>query len=197
MLYQIYGAERTGTNLLKYFLPSSLSNEVQWKHGHPLTNKDYVARAGRRYGVVADAAIVMIKDPYSWYDSIQRWRARTTGNFNPYVEFTRFNLLYYAHIQLLEGADIYKPTFQEAHFIRYEDLLMQPDEEMEKVGVKLEKGWVMPERLDQSGNSWDREREKMYRKGFPYGLSKDVIKLVTELTDWNVARYYGYDYRSL
>jgi len=144
--------------------------------------------------------IVIIKNPYSWFLSVERWdklenRWKET-NFKKW--FMRFNKNYEAWKDLLENP---RTPFGKGTFCTYENLLRAPHDFLYTLrndfGMKLKDEIIIRDRMASAGSKdpvkyFTEERKQFYLQDGDFGLSKKLIKQITGLVDWELMKFYGY-----
>jgi len=207
---KIFGVPRTGTTFVETIFAINFEfgvflNHYGNKHHKPLTLQEMEAWIEERTWIkdrclpVLNGVInplVVIKNPYSWEQSIRKFTKNPRLNLE--VEYANYNLKYKLWKRLLE--DPYKP-FGKGFVIRYEDYLVDTLPKIikisEETGLKMKnKGllaggeYVIPTKVSAS-DEFTEERRQFYLSG-NFGLSKDLIKEITDLVDWKLMEFYGY-----
>ena len=141
-MFKVFGCQRTGTTYLRELLKQNfgvevLTNELGWKHGDIANPVPPLERVKFKYGAERLAqlrglagscevtAIVIIKNSYSWLQSIEAYaqRAWRTQMSSPDGYFEFYNERYKAHLAVLNGK-FPLWCYKNAFFIRYESLLL-------------------------------------------------------------------------
>lgn len=196
-----YGIQRSGTNYLRQLLLDNVENicvyenSFGWKHGYPLSRE--ALNKWAKDNKVAQSKleddihpIIIIKNPYSWCQSIKKFRA---DKFNFENLYKRYNSLYKAYKKLyIEGHDV----FAKSYIIKYEDLLRNPKAEMEslarKLGAELKETFINPDKVNMSKKFTTKERD-FYLNSENFGLDNKKIEEITNIIDWETIGFYGYE----
>ena len=198
-----FGIQRSGTNYIRQLLLDNVvevhiyEHQFGSKHAVPLGGKGintWAEKRGRKPLTIEDDVhpIIIIKNPYSWYQSIERFRG---SKFSFNAEYARYNKIYKAYKRLyLKG----HPVFTDGHIIQYEKLLEDPRKEItiiaEKFGADLYRQFKNPNKVIMS-NQFTDDRKKFYLANDNFGLSDDIIDKITQAVDWDVIEFYGYERR--
>lgn len=185
-----YGIERSGTNYLRQLLEDNVIdvivyvNKLGWKHGAVKCKDSNITKKDNIH------PIIIIKNPYSWYQSIKNYRKKKPFDFKR--EFKRYNKLYSLYKDLYEnGHDVYT----EAYILKYEDLLKNPKKELIKIvnalGGELKSNFINPTKVNMS-KKFTKDRKNFYLDGGNFGLPSNIIKDITEIIDWQLMKFYGY-----
>lgn len=206
MFVKVFGIQRTGTNYLARLINKNLIiddtpvllEDPGWKHGPIQRNPDIDKEKKFKSN---NKAVILIKNPYTWYTSIQKWikpgRGRPYDGFkanNVEYVFRKFNVLYNEHRKFLLG-DNDDTVYTDSILIRYEDLLIDPPMELSRISEKF--GYVFKHKFTdltkvaQSGKFTDSMR-KYYIAQRPLYDNK-TIELVTSVVDWELMKFYGYE----
>jgi len=198
-----FGIQRSGTNYIRQLLLDNIvevviyENHFGHKHAVPLGEKGlntWAAKKNREPIVKEDDVhpIIIIKNPYSWYQSIERFRA---SKFSFHREYERYNKLYKAYRKLCLKE---RPVFTAAHVVQYEKLLADPRKEItiiaEKFDADLYKQFKNPNKVIMSGQ-FTEDRKKFYLADDNFDLSDELINKITAAVDWEVVGFYGYEKR--
>lgn len=210
------GIQRTGTTYMRelirenFFDVGLLTNHLGWKHGDILghnLSKTIFRRERHKYSeteieVCRQAIrerdvklVVMIKDPYMWYESIIAWAKRSWKfNRNPSLEFLYNNFnKHYADKKdfFLYGKN---SVYDDIIIVRYEDLLLSLEKQLGRIAAKfgLEQKPTLknPDKVQQSGK-FGAEEKAYYLKGVPK-TDERILARITELVDWNLMEFYNY-----
>jgi hypothetical protein len=206
MRIKVLGIQRTATNYLGYLVSDNIKQDTGyivkdqgWKHGcvTRFNDVDKELRAQRD-----DKAIVVIKNPYTWYTSIlnyldnsygKRTKYEQFGGLTPEKLFARYNLIYENHKRFLLGE--YDDTvFTDSFFIRYEDLLIDFEKELERTADKF--NTVLNEPLKNTvhvkmSSKFTEARRSYYIAQKPR-YNEETIRKVTSVVDWDLMGFYGY-----
>jgi len=204
-MFKVFGVQRTGTTYLRELLKQNfgcevLTNELGWKHGEICDPKPKLKKEAHKYSAKRFAqlqgiaerdditAIIIIKNPYSWLQSIERYAARAWpkpfGSVAEYFSF--YNARYAGH---LEAISAQKPLwcYKTAFFIRYEDLLTDlwgTLKHVERLSGHHMKYCHDVEKVEQS-HPLTVEKRKFYL------APPHRIDIEAEV-DWKVIERYGY-----
>ena len=133
--------------------------------------------------------LIVIKNPYSWYQSIKRFRK---ANFRIDVEYGKYNESYRGWKKLLENP---WPPFGKGFIMRYEDTLRNTEAVItnisKKTGIPMKNTFTVPTKVSQS-DEFTEERRKFYLSNGNFGLSNDLINQITKVVDWYLMKFYGY-----
>jgi len=218
-----YGLQRSGTNFLeslvakKYrvkFLNSNIDgirpdrSSPLHKHFRLYDEKDIVPEPKFRnelkisslkdfedlLEVIPDYYLIISKDPYSWLISYTDWARRSNWAEVSYHYILEYNLFYGKWLELSQQT-------KKILFVRYIDLLRDPDEELDRLGsiMHLKKKFlymlrsnVVP-KVPQSGEfSMDRRN---YYLGEQYlqGYTNESLQEINALIDPKVITRLGYE----
>ena len=144
--------------------------------------------------------VVVIKNPYSWYQSISRWRLLHKDSFRMEVWYDRYNKFYRSWKKLLENP---RKPYGKGMVIRYEDLLRSPSDFIytlrDRFGVSLKGKIKTTDRMASVNSKFESEpkiftekRKQFYLQDGDFGLSNELINKITELIDWELMKFYGY-----
>lgn len=216
MHIKTFGIQRSGTNYLEYIKNNNIVQDIKiskfpkldtfpmlnviggWKH-NPVPRwggLDNVLRIE-----VNNKAIVIIKNPYTWYTSIKRWIKITPHDWpwpSNTIEqiFERYNSLYEGHKDFLSG-NVNNTLYNDSILIRYEDLILNNRHEFERIvdkfDVTLNDGFKDTNKIDMSDLFTD-ERRKYYIEQIPvYRDNKEIMERVNDSVDWELMGFYGYE----
>jgi len=197
---KIFGIQRTGTNYIQqlaqknFINVNAYDNHMGWKHGPPLA-PETIQKKWPKIDIEALRGnvhpIIMIKNPYSWQQSIKIW-SNKKYNFNKV--YKRYNYLYEVYRDFhLSGSDFWAKSY----VLKYEDLLIDPEKIVNEirnmVGCEITDKFVNPNTVPHQQNKKFTEKRKMFYLGTDnFGLSDNLIKAITNIIDWNVIEFYGY-----
>ncbi len=213
MHIKIFGIQRTGTNYLGFLVGRNiivrktpimlrdvgcLQNEPGWKHG-PIPYVNDIDAALRK--AASNIAIILIKNPYTWYTSIVKWTNGTKkynydgfGGQTPEHVFKRYNNLYEKHRKFLLGENKHT-VYTDGVLIRYEDLILEPKNEIYRVAKKfnlsVKDEFKDIKKVAQSKKFTD-ERRSYYLAQKPT-YEKDLVKRVGDSVDWELMKFYKYE----
>ena len=190
---KVYGIQRSGNNWLMWMLEANYRVKVMgsnygWTHGAYSDDKE-----------VEDALnIVISKHPIEWLPSMQRFHKKhhglTLGQFiRDSDSIEQWNSLYLGHIS---NAEKYK-----ARFVRYDDLLRDPETVLDNLidgafqrkdrPFRSAENQHMSTRMKPTSREFDKNQylEKHYLKKY----TKEELEEVTSRIDWGVAGSLGYE----
>ena len=144
--------------------------------------------------------LVVIKNPYSWYQSISRWRLLRKDSFRMEVWYDRYNKLYKKCKKLLENP---RKPYGKGMVVRYEDLLRSPKNFIytlrDDFGMKLKDKIKDSDRMASVNSKFEseptvftEERRRFYLQNGDFGLPKELINKITELIGWELMKFYEY-----
>jgi hypothetical protein len=150
----LYGLQRTGTNYLEVLVRRRYQvrflndqedrTSPEHKHVRLYPEKDLVpgdqfrnqldvpdfAAYERLLSTVPEHYLVISKDPYSWYLSYLRFAERCSWPTPDHHYIDEYNRYYESWLDLAEQTD-------RLHFVRYIDLLAEPESEIRRLGDRL------------------------------------------------------------
>lgn len=152
-----YGLQRSGTNYLESLLKANLEIKVvnsDAPRDHPLhkhfrlyDNKEMIPEpkfsnsltfdSFKQYEHLLnineslDAILVLSKDPYSWLLSYQKWAKKCNWPQQPYHYIDEYVMFY-------DKWNRFRKEDDRIHLIRYHDLLLCPEKEMETIQNKFD-----------------------------------------------------------
>ena len=201
---KIYGIERSGTVFTQELIDLNLkgtypiSNGFGWKHGEVQDHLEWLngSEADDYFKEAYNSevgCVIVIKNPYSWYNSIKRFIRRTPEYqpFDIFEQYRRYNRLYlHWHKELIEK---WHPFYKRAMVVKYEDLLSSTEtlHEMAAVmGCELNDPLIVPEKVDLSEPFTD-DRKRMYLNvDVP---DKPVVKIINSLISDKLFNLYNYE----
>ena len=204
---KIYGMPRTGTTFIGFLMMRNLEpghkvGELGYKHDPALTlegMKEWARKYGgkvmqeRSFAAMKGTVypVIMIKNPYSWYQSMCRFRQR---DISIKAEYKQYNECYRSWKELLENP--HKP-FGVGVKIKYEDLLINTEKELNRIckcsGVRrLDSALSIPDKVPQS-DEFTESRRQFYLSGGDFGLSDELVEEITNIVDWELMKFYGYE----
>jgi len=213
MHIKIFGIQRTGTNYLGFLLGNNIIvkdtivtlNDVAysgqdkpgWKHGavpHVLDIEETLRQSA------SNIAVIIIKNPYTWYTSILKWIGRAEHGFDgfsgqdPEHVFIRYNSLYEDHRKFLLG-EKKNTVYRDGVLIRYEDLVLDPKKEVigfaDKFNLTVKDKFTNTNKIVQS-QVFTEKRRAYYLAQKP-DYSADIVERVNDAVDWELMRFYGYE----
>jgi hypothetical protein len=182
--------------------PGHKVGTLGYKHGPALTldgmkdliEKDPGNKVHKERSLMAMRGViyplVVIKNPYSWHQSISRFRKM---GFNFKSEYRQYNDNYKSWKTLLENP--HKP-FGVGVKIRYEDLLINAEKELNRIcrqtGIGRSNDVLsVPDKVPQS-DEFTEERRRFYLSDGNFGLSDEMVEEITNIIDWELMKFYGY-----
>jgi hypothetical protein len=217
-----YGLQRSGTNFLesllakKYrvqFLNSNIDgirpdrSSPLHKHFRLYDEKDIVPEPKFRneykiasladfeklLEVVPDYYLIISKDPYSWYLSYKEWARRSNWEPVPYHYILEYNLFYAKWLELSRQTN-------KILFVRYIDLLREPDEELKRLetAMHLKKKFLYTLRsnvvfkVPQSAEFSIDRRSYYLSEQYLQSYTKEGLKEINNLLDLKVLSRLGY-----
>lgn len=203
MYIKVLGMQRTGTNYFEQLIKLNIDakpafgNKWGWKHAHAY--RDIVEWCRFNPHDPPDEpvkAVIMIKNPYTWYTSIKKWF--DIHNLDSSVEavFNRYNHLYTEHKHLLNKY-FYNTVFDQSILVRYEDYLLDEEQEIKRVahtfGAELSLPLKKPTTVANSPKPFTTAIKDYYIKQIPRYISDTkLLKQVTQAVDWDLMKYYNY-----
>jgi hypothetical protein len=217
-----YGLQRSGTNFLesllakKYrvkFLNSNIDgirpdrSSPLHKHFRLYDEKDIVPEPKFRNDlkiasfidfeklleVVPDYYLIISKDPYSWYLSYTEWAKRSKWEPVPYHYILEYNLFYAKWLEFSQQT-------KKILFVRYIDLLRDPDEELKclELEMHLQKKFLYMLRsnvvfkVPQSREFSIDKRSYYLSEQYLQSYTKEGLKEINDLIDPEVITRLGY-----
>ncbi len=217
-----YGLQRSGTNFLKslvakkyrvQFLNSNIDgvrpdrSSPLHKHFRLYDEKDIVPEPKFRnelkinsfndfeelLEVIPDYYLIISKDPYSWFLSYTDWARRSNWAEVPYHYIIEYNLFYGKWLE-------FSKQTKKILFVRYIDLLRDPDEELNRLGsiMHLKKKFlymfrsnVVP-KVPQSGEFSIDRRSYYLGEQYLQSYTKEGLQEINALIDPKVITLLGY-----
>ena len=196
-----YGLQRSGTNYLEFLLAKKyrvqiLNSNIDGvrpdrssplhKHFRLYDEKDIIPEPQYRNDfkidsfkdfeglleVIPDYYVIISKDPYSWFLSYTEWARRCSWPAVPYHYLTEYNLFYGKWLAFSQQTD-------RILFVRYSDLLRDPDQELHRLEEKmhLKRKFLYPLRSSAAFKVPQSKEFSMERRS--YYLSEQYIKEFT------------------
>ena len=214
----LYGLQRSGTNyfertLKENFVVNFLNSDDDRRHpiqkhfrifdDKSLTSmKDYsndsifesFADFENAVGVKVSAYMIISKDPYSWFLSYRSWAEKCNWpafSSHPAKEYEAF---YQKWMDFAAQSD-------QVHFVKYIDLLEEPEEALLKIGEKLElhrrvKSKISlqtPEKVPQSKNFSDAAKRFYTEKEYLRNFTEREIGTINEYVSDKTFAALGYE----
>jgi len=189
-MIKIFGLQRTGTNYLQELCKKNFPDKITivhdfgWKHG-PIayTPLHWVEESARKKAEDKEIdCLVIIKNPYTWIESIKKWWPKEYGyelSIEEYIEV--YNVRYSSYLYYLRHE---KPVifYRRVQLIRYEDLLTNLHGTMNTI--------YPTEKVRDVNNvplsaKFTKERKVHY-------LSPKPNDRVTKAVDWEIIKSFGY-----
>jgi len=196
---KLFGIQRTGTNFIQQLCQnnmidiSTFDNRFGWKHALPKT-QDGLQTKYPRVDIASFKKkihpVIMIKNPYSWHQSIRRW---TNKKYDFDKLYERYNSLYkkYKYFHLND-----KEFWADSMIIKYEDLLAEPKKIVGNVaslvGCEMKDKFLVLDKVPHN-KPFNKNRKAFYLGDEKFGLSAAMIKRITVAIDWDTIQYYGYN----
>jgi hypothetical protein len=185
-IVKMYGLPRSGTNALASMMEKHMGVEIGGSRKH-----------GWKHGLVIDTGIPsigIVKDPYAWWVSVWRWR--TTQNPLPFNQWVRKSsdpvLWCLMHQHWLDKG---------ITFVRFEDLLVQPQQVMAKVskatGIEIRSEVVRPQGVV---NKARQETDKVFnvahylKRKYMDIYTVNALRCFGERVDIPMVEKMGYEY---
>jgi len=192
----IFGEMRVGTNYLDQLCRmnfvdnpvSTLTAEKMVKHEIPDTLR-WLTECNENVDIYDYEnmihPIVIIKNPYSWYQSM----IKENVNKTPKELYDRYNTFYEYFLHF--SHDYYR----ECMLVTYEKVLIDPRGVLEDIamliGGSLNKDILIPDKVPRSA-VFTTDRKAFYLQDGNFGLDGDTIKMITDAVCWDVVHQYGY-----
>jgi len=209
----LYGLQRSGTNYLEslveinypacQFINGEMRNEITHKHFRLYADKsripepqfqnqqvfDSFAAFESALPEIPDLYIVVSKDPYSWLVSYNKWSKKNNWPLPDYQYIEEYNLFYGMWMQFSKQTD-------KVLFVRYIDLLTDPQKEMERVTAALN----LPARTSTKTTSkvyasrkfTAGRKESFLNKEHMQDISKETLSEVNHLLDKQLIQFLHY-----
>ena len=211
--FKIFGMQRTGTTFTMETMNLNLedsivhNNEFGHKHSKPLTQEEMLLwiifesdKTHRKewdeiYDKKTLIPVVVIKNPYSWFNSIESWgKIAWAPGYSTKKAYSDWNRKYEWWKDLLENP---RAPFCKGMMVHYEDLILDTPRMLRFLGstfsVEVAHMIRTPQKVDQSAPFTKARRD--YYLGDDFGLTAYQRHLVTDLVDWDLMGYYGYTRR--
>jgi hypothetical protein len=203
-MIKIYGVQRTGTNYLTALIEKNIKVEVfthdfGWKHGDVAWPSQYLVNTENKRSVERQEylrklisnkrliGIVLIKNPYTWIKSIERYAKKCWPHELTIEEY--FNFYNQRYKGYLEFWNTPTTRWGYKHFfpVIYENLLSDLAGEVRRIGkfCGIDVGSVEDVgRVEQSQRFTEEMRE--------FYLNPVESESVSKFVDWKTMGYYGY-----
>ena len=192
---RVYGGKRTGTNFLRELCLANLMDTTvyggsfDWKHGLPLAQEQIKGRWKNNTALHKGEIhpLIIIKNPYSWWVSIQNWPKREYDSLETIVGYSDLYKRY-------KEFHLNHEFWQASKIVRYEDLLADTAGTLKSIasfiGTTLKDDITIPDKVTDS-EKFTIKRKEFYL-GNRFGLPNTIIKSITDDVDWDTIKYYGY-----
>jgi hypothetical protein len=218
--FKIYGQMRTGTNyistlLLNNFLDTNVfMNLGGWKHGKLIEYPNRIELINKvdittKHNIEIDKIIdlfknnnvnflVIIKNPYMWIHSMSIYKKQEITSLFVIEYITIWNEIYSNYKYYIEN--------ERAYLVKYEALLEQPIETLDKIKKKLNliqknTEYIIENNILSANDDYNigKIKNKIFNKNkyikpniYQY-LSNDIIRIINENIDISLLKYYNYD----
>jgi hypothetical protein len=211
---------RTGTNyistlLLNNFLDTTIFMNVGgWKHGKLIEYPDCIELVNyvditTKNNIEIDKIIdlfknnnvnflVIIKNPYMWINSMSIYKKQQITSLFVIEYITIWNEIYSNYKYYIEN--------ERAYLVKYEELLEQPIETLDKIKKKfnltpknseyiIENNILLANGDYNIGKIKNRifNKNKYIKPNIYQYLSNDIIRIINENIDISLLKYYNYD----
>ena len=138
-------------------------------------------------------SIIVIKNPYSWYQSAKRWYR---DKFIFEKLYKRYNRLYTVYRDFHLDKSGFDNLYGDSCVVRYEDVLKNVDKVMAHVSKSLNievahRPVVLPNQVPQS-KRFSKTKKKFYLGNGRFGLDQSTINTINNILDWDLMEFYGY-----
>jgi len=137
--------------------------------------------------------IVIIKNPYTWYKSIHRYRAQQFIDLDK--EYKHFNKLYGVYKELIERKVLTNSIYGRGMAIRYEDLIRDPKFKLKQIAHLINTQSYddvdVPNKVNGS-DAFSKKLKEYYLSKGPWMLSASWLKQIEQRVDWKLMQTYGY-----
>ena len=215
----LYGLQRSGTNYLETlmalnypnckFINSEQRNHIQHKHFRLYENKQYIPEPqfdnDKQFSNLfdfeqtltpsetPDIYLVMSKDPYSWYTSYVGWSKKNNWPNRHYHYIEEYNLFYGKWMEFAAESN-------KVLFIRYRDLLLQPQTELHKIATILslpqKSNIKTTKKVYASRRFTDDKKEAFLNKSFLNKIEPDDFTQINAKLDRKLMEQLGYQIES-
>jgi hypothetical protein len=218
--FKIYGQMRTGTNyistlLLNNFLDTTIFMNIGgWKHGKLIEYPDCIELVNKvdittKNNIEIDKIIdlfknnnvnflVIIKNPYMWINSMSIYKKQQITSLFVIEYITIWNEIYSNYKYYIEN--------ERAYLVKYEELLEQQIETLDKIKKKfnltpknseyiIENNILLANGDYNIGKIKNRifDKNKYIKPNIYQYLSNDIIRIINENIDISLLKYYNYD----
>ena len=214
---KIFGMPRTGTTFLRALCFANFknvrvfTNTFGWKHGQPLSTEEFEkwperyqkgSKEYERYrGIVSETKdgnkikfIIVIKNPYSWYYSIRRYRRAHFDMAKLPEEYQIYSNRYRDYKDLYESVD--NDTYGAGCIVMYEDLIENPVSTLKDISREFDielksKSVTIPVKVEQS-RLFNEKQRKFYLSGGNFKLTQYLVDIINGNVDWVILNFFGY-----
>lgn len=219
-----YGLQRSGTNFLESLLKRNFSSKIlslRKERNHPLQkhfrlyddktkipelkySNDYSFNSFNEFkkswdlNFEIDGIIVISKDPYSWLLSYEKWANKCSWPNPSYNYIEEYNLF------LNKWKDFAKQT-NDVIFVKYIDLLVQPEVELKKIENKfsLKRKWITKKKGLKTELEKVKVSEKFSLDKKDFYIQKKYLKdynhskldLINSILDKNLMEFLNYEFQ--
>jgi hypothetical protein len=217
---KVFGMQRTGTTFLKALCYANFknatifTNEFGWKHGYPFSNErfekwpekysnfeDGETKYNYYSNIVSEVKrgnrvkfIIIIKNPYSWYYSIRRYRRSQFSMDSLSKEYKIYSDRYKGYEEFYRS--LAQNIYGEGCIIRYEDLIRNTESVLRHISKELDielktSSVIIPNQVDQS-RSFNEKQKKFYLSTGNFKLTQYLVDMINDNVDWEVLNFFGY-----
>jgi len=148
--------------------------------------------------VIPDYYLIISKDPYSWFLSYTDWARRSNWLEVPYHYILEYNLFYAKWLELSQQT-------KRILFVRYIDLLRDPDEELKRLEsiMHLKKKFLymlrsnMVPKVPQSGEFSIDRRSYYLSEQYLHNFTKESLQEINDLINPEVLTLLGYQKKEI
>jgi len=197
---KIYGIERSGTNFLEVLLKKNanvqvFTNTFGWKHGKIVPTEQWLSNPHTKKGINIGKAkqvkelyfVCLIKNPYTWQQSIERWKKDKDYDFR--AEYKRYNELYLHYWNCVQNPP---KGYKKGVICRYEDLLTKPKRKIisifNRFDIPYYDDFYIPDKVYLSKN-WKPDRKDFYLNPANSGAN---IEAINRILDRKIFKLYHY-----
>ncbi len=211
----LYGLQRSGTNYLEtlinlnypncIFLNGEIRNEITHKHFRLYDNKKNIPEPqfnntesfshftdfenALPQNKIPDLYIIVSKDAYNWFNSYVNWSKKNNWKTPDYHYIEEYNLFYGRWMN-------FSKETQKIIFIRYSDLLTEPLEVLNRIGVSINLSPLQKlkttKKVYASKRFTGNKKEEFLNKDYLKKISPDDLKSIGSKLDPELIKYLGY-----
>jgi len=210
---KLFGVERAGVSFIKRLLEQNDQNVVvlekelgricdrppkdvhSWSKNNPKLFTQDVNRLllSLRRGEKLHP-IIVIKNPYSWYKSIARYRSKRFINMEKEIKI--YNEVYGFWAEFLSNSENETGIYGKGVVVRYESVLKDEEKFLKALfrflNIPIQKELNITKELEYNYKFTEKMRA-FYLSGGPYKIDTDMIDRITRLINWEVINGF-YDY---